>query len=49
MNKALAAIVYVSIMCIEIVRIAFMITALNDHEVKSRNILNAYVQAQVTE
>ena len=42
-------IAYASIVSRETVRIALMIATLNDLEVKSGNILNAYVQALVTE
>ena len=49
MTKTPATIMYASIMSRETVRIALMIAALNDVEVKSGNILNAYVQAPVTE
>ena len=47
--KALATIMYASIVSRETVRIALMIAALNDLKVKSGNILNAYVHAPVTE
>ena len=40
---------YASIVIRETIRIALMIAALNDLEVKLGNILNAYVQAPVTE
>ena len=46
-TKAPAPIIYASVVLRETVRIAFMIAALNDLEVKSGNILNAYVQASV--
>ena len=49
MTKALATITYASIVSRETVRIAMMIATLNDLEVKLGNILNAYVQAPVTE
>ena len=49
MTKALATIIYASIVSRETVRIVLMIATLNDLEVKSGNILNAYVQAPVTE
>ena len=49
MTHALATIMYASIVLREAVRIAFMIAALNDHEVKLGHTLNAYVQAPVTE
>ena len=38
-----------SVVSRETVRMALMIAALNDLEVKSGNVLNAYVQAPVTE
>ena len=43
MIKALATIIYASIVSRETVRIALIIASLNDLEVKSGNILNAYV------
>ena len=49
MAKAPATIMYASVVSRETVRMALMIAALNDLEVKSGNILNAYVQAPVTE
>ena len=49
MTKAQAIIKYASIVSRETVRIALMIAALDDLEVKLGNILNAYVQAPVTE
>ena len=49
MTEALATITYASIVSRETVRIALMIAALNDLEVKLGDILNAYVQAPVTE
>ena len=49
MTKAPATIMYASIVSRETVRIALMIATLNDLEVKLGNILNAYVQAPVTE
>ena len=49
MTKALATIMYARVVSRERVRIALMIAALNDLEVKLGNILNAYVQAPVTE
>ena len=48
-TEAPAKITYASIMSRETVRIALMITSLNDLELKSGNILNVYVQAPVTE
>ena len=47
--KAPTTIMYASIVSREPVRIALMIAALNNLEVKLGNILNAYVQAPVTE
>ena len=49
MTKALAAILYASVVSRETVRIALMIATLNELQVKSGNILNASVQASVTE
>ena len=49
MNKVPATIMYASIVPRETVRIALMIAALNDHEVKSGNILNANMKAPITE
>ena len=49
MIKAPATITYASIVSRETLKIALMIAALNDLEVKSGNILNACVQAPVTE
>ena len=49
MTKALTTITYASVVSRETVRIALMIAGLNDLEVKSGNILNAYIQAPVTE
>ena len=49
MTKALVTIMYTSMVSRVTVRIALMIATLNDLEVKSGNILNAYVQAPVTE
>ena len=49
MTKAPATIMYASLVSRETVRIALMIAALNDLEVKLGNILNAHVQAPVTE
>ena len=47
MTKAPATITYASILLRETVRIALMVAALNDLEVKSGNILNPYVQKGV--
>ena len=49
MTKALATIMYTSLVSIKSVRIAMMIAALNDLEIMLGNILNAYVQAPVIE
>ena len=49
MTEALATITYASIVSRETARIALMIATLNDLEVKLGDILNAYVQAPVTE
>ena len=43
MTKALATIINASLVLRETIRIALMIAALNNFEVKSGNILNAYV------
>ena len=47
MTKAPATITYVSIVSRQPVRIALIIAPLNNLEVKSSGILNAYVQAPV--
>ena len=49
MTKAPATITYASAVSRETVRIALMIAALNDLEMKLGDILNAYIQAPVTE
>ena len=49
MTKALATITYASVVLREIGRIALMIAALNDLELKLGNIMNAYVKAPVIE
>ena len=49
MTKAKATVTYANVVSRETVRIAQMMAALNDLEVKSGDILNAYVQAPVTE
>ena len=49
MTEAPAATTYASLVSRETVRIALMIAALNDLEVKLGDTLNAYVQAPVTE
>ena len=48
-DQSMATITYASIVLRETVSIALMIFALNDLEVKSGIILNAYVQASVIE
>ena len=48
MTHAPATITYASVVSRETVRIVLMITTLNDLEVKSGDILNAYVHAPVT-
>ena len=47
-TKAPATITYTSIVTCESVWLALMITALNDLQVKTGDILNAYITAQVT-
>ena len=49
MINAPATITYASVMFRETVRIALMIMALHELEIKSGNILNEYLQAPVTE
>ena len=49
MTKALATVMYASIVMKEMVRIPLMIATLNDLEIKLRNILNDYVQEPVRE
>ena len=49
MTKALTTITYASVVSRKTVRTALMSTTINDLEVKSGDILNAYVQAPVTE
>ena len=49
MTKALATTMYASIVSRETVRIALIIAAFNDLEIKLGDILNVDVQAQVTE
>ena len=49
MTKAPASTTYASVVSRETVRIALMIFTFIDLEVKLGNILNAYVQAPVTE
>ena len=48
-TKAPATITYASILTRESIWLALMITALNDLQVKTSDILNAYITAQVTE
>ena len=48
MTKAPTTITYASVVLRERVKIALMIAALNDLEVKLGNTLNAYLQAPVT-
>ena len=48
-TKAPMTITYVSVVSRKTVRIALMTATINDLDVKSGNILNAYVQAPVTE
>ena len=49
MAKAQATVTYAIVLSRKMVRIVLMIAALNDLEVKSAVVLNAYVQAPVTE
>ena len=49
MTKTLETIMYASILSRETVIIAFMIAALNDLQAKLGDILNAYVQAPLTD
>ena len=49
MTRALATITYSSIVSRGTIRIALMIAALNDLEVKLGDIFNAYAQIPVTE
>ena len=49
MTEAQATITYASVVSRETLRIALMVVTLNDREVKSGNIFNAYVQALLTE
>ena len=49
MTKAPATITYASLVSRGTVRIALIIAAVNDLEVKSGNILNGYKEALVTE
>jgi hypothetical protein len=49
MTKALAAITYASVVSRETILIALLMTALNDLNVKVRNVLNAYITAPITE
>ena len=49
MTEALATTTYFSVESLETVRMSLMIAALNDLEVKSDDILNAYLQATLKE
>ena len=49
MTKVPATIAYVSVMSIKTVRIALMIAALNNLEVKLGDILNVFVQVPIIE
>ena len=49
MTKAQAIITYASIVSTETDKIAMIIAILNNHKVKAGHILNAYIQAPVTE
>ena len=49
MTEAPATIRYISVVSRETIRMALMIATLNNLEVKLGNILNAYVQAPVTD
>ena len=49
MTKTLASITYASVVMRKMVCIALMIAALNDLEVKSVDVLNAYLTATTTE
>ena len=49
MTEAPATIEYASVVWTETIKVALMITTLNEDEVKSGGILNAYVQAPVIE
>jgi hypothetical protein len=48
MTEAPATITYASVVSREIVRIALLIAALNDLNVKVRDVLNAYITAPIT-
>ena len=48
MTKTLATIMYASILSRDEVRIALMITALNNHDILLGDILNVYVHAPIT-
>jgi hypothetical protein len=48
MTKASATITYASVVSHETVRIALLMAALNDLNVKVRNVLNAYITAPIT-
>ena len=49
MTKAPATITYARVVTRESVRLTLMIAALNDLQVKTGDVLNAYITAQVTE
>jgi hypothetical protein len=49
LTKAPATITYVSVVSRDTVRIALMLAALNDLEVKEGDVLNAYISAAVAE
>jgi len=48
MTKALATITYASVVSNETIRIALLMAALNDLNVKVGDILNAYITAPIT-
>ena len=47
MTEAPAAVTYASVVSRETVRIALLVAALNDHEVKTGDVQNAYITAPV--
>ena len=49
MTKAPATITYTSVVSCETVRIALLMAALNDLNVKVGDVLNAYITAPITE
>ncbi len=49
MTKAPATITYTSVVSRETIRIALLMAALNDLNVKVENVLNAYITAPITE